>query len=56
MNFIPQLWANELTKRIEQVTDWSLYDALILWYDAIPMDERVHDKGFHDLSMQCCLF
>jgi len=54
-HFILQLWANEMAKRIEQAADYDIL-AIMLWYDAIPKDERSHSEGFFDLSMQCCLF
>lgn len=53
--FIPQLWANEMAKRMEQAVDYDIL-SIVLWYDAIPKDERGPYKGFLDLSMQCCLF
>ena len=53
--FIPQLWAEDAAKRMANAIDWDIL-RIMLWYDAIPMDERGHYEGFPDLSMQCCLF
>lgn len=53
--FIQQLWANEMAEQMKQAVDYDIL-GIMLWYDAIPKDERGHYKGFPDLSMQCCLF
>ena len=53
--FIPQLWAEDAAKRMAYAIDSDIL-WIMLWYDAVPKDERGHYKGFPDLSMQCCLF